>query len=51
MAGAGPSADSLPPTSTAPVPLLAILDAIRTAVDTRVSSALASHTLPHSDTG
>ena len=48
MAGAGPSAGSHPPTSTAPVPLMAILDAIKTAVDARVSSALAAHALPHS---
>ena len=51
MSGAGPSAGSHPPTSTAPVPLMAILDAIKTAVDARVLSALAARTLPHSGTG
>ncbi len=51
MAGAGPSAGSHPPTSAAPVPLMAILDAIKSAVDARVSSALAAHSLPHSGTG
>ncbi len=51
IVSSGSGGEPIPPTSTAPVPLVAILEAIRTAVDARVSSALATHMSPHGDTG